>query len=388
MALALARQRTFGSIYTIGFFFALVNAIPAYVSSGFLSQFVGPRSVGVIFSISALISLILFLNIGRLLKRYGDYRIAVSLGAICFFALLGLSTVQNPLALAILFIAFDVSAVLLFFSIDIFLETILAESVTGTVRGTFLSIASTAWIMAPVIAGFLMEGGEYWKIYLAALVFLLPVLLILSSGFSRFKDSQYENVSMMNIVMAIPKHPSTSKILMSNFLLQFFYAWMVIYTPIYLKTFVGFEWSEIGIMFTIMLFPFAILEAPLGRLADERWGEKEMLSVGFVIMGLSTILLAFIPIADFWLWTAGLLATRIGASTVEIMNETYFFKKTGENQPDIVSLFRMTKPLAYIIAPLAATFVLQLMPYQALFFMLGLIMFYGLRYSLTLKDTL
>jgi MFS family permease len=388
MALALTRQRTFGSIYTLGFFFALVNALPTYINSEFLSQFVGPQSVGVIYSISSLIALILFLNIGRLLKRFGDFKIAMSLGLTCFIALLGLATLTEPFTLAVLFVAFDVAGVMLYFSIDIFLETTLTNNVTGTVRGTFLSIANTAWIMAPVIAGLILSFGNYANIYMVSLAVLIPVLVIISSGFSKFKDSEYENVSMFKIITAIPKHKSTSKILATNFLLQFFYAVMVIYSPIYLKTYMGFEWQTIGLIFTIMLFPFAILEAPLGRLADERWGEKEMLSVGFVIMGLSTILLTFIPIPDFWLWAAGLLATRIGASTVEIMNETYFFKKTGENQPEVVSLFRMTKPLAYIIAPLVATFVLQLMPFKALFFMLGLVMFYGLRYSLTLKDTL
>lgn len=186
----------------------------------------------------------------------------------------------------------------------------------------------------------------------------------------------------------MPKHHSTYKILASNFLLQFFYAWMVIYTPIYLHTYIGFDWQAIGIIFTIMLFPFAILEAPLGQLADERFGEKEMLTAGFIITAITTALLAFIPNADFWLWAAGLLATRIGASAIEIMNETYFFKKNGENHPDILSLFRMTRPMAYIIAPLIATFLLQFLSYQYLFIVLGGIMLLGLRYSLTLRDTL
>jgi hypothetical protein len=73
---------------------------------------------------------------------------------------------------------------------------------------------------------------------------------------------------------------------------------------------------------------------------------------------------------------------------VEIMNETYFFKKNPEDRPDIVSLFRMTRPLAYIIAPVIATALLQFIDYKMLFVVLGFIMFLGIRYSLTLKDTL
>ena len=382
------KRRIFQSIYMIGFFFALTTAIPAYINSEFLSQFVGTKSVGVIFTVSAIIALLLFSLVGKWLKKYGDYKIASVLCSVLIISLVGLIFVKNPFLLTMLFIAFDVSATMLYFSIDIFLETYSSENSIGTVRGTFLSIANSAWIIAPILAGLILISGQYWYIYLAALIAFLPVLSLITSGMSRFKDSKYRNISIIKIIRDMPKHHSTYKIIASNFLLQFFYAWMVIYTPIYLRTYMGFDWTAIGVMFTIMLFPFSILEAPLGRLADERWGEKEMLTAGFIIIAVSTALLAFIPIPDFWLWAAGLLTTRIGASAIEIMNETYFFKKNGENHPDIVSLFRMTKPMAYIVAPLIATFLLQFIGYQYLFLVLGGIMLIGLRYSLTLKDTL
>ncbi|HEY9584911.1 MAG TPA: MFS transporter [Candidatus Paceibacterota bacterium] len=385
---SISRRRIFQSIYMIGFFFSLTMAIPAYINSEFLSQFVGTKSVGIIFTVSAAIALLMFSLVGKWLKKYGDYKIASVLCSIIIISLVGLIFAKNPFLLTVLFIAFDVSVTMLYFSIDIFLETYSKDNSTGTVRGTFLSIASSAWIIAPILSGLILISGKYWYIYLAALITFLPVLSLITSTMSQFKDSRYRNISIIKIVRDLPKHHSTYKIIASNFLLQFFYAWMVIYTPIYLHTYIGFDWQAIGVIFTIMLFPFAILEAPLGRLADERFGEKEMLTAGFIIIAISTALLSLITTADFWLWAAALLATRIGASAVEIMNETYFFKKNGENHPDIVSLFRMTKPTAYIIAPLIATFLLQFMGYQYLFVVLGAIMLLGLRYSLTLKDTL
>lgn len=291
-----SRQRVFQSIYMIGFFFALGTAIPAYVNSEFLAQFVGTKSVGVIFTISALVAVFVFSLIGKWLKKYGDYKIASFLAATSIISLVGLIFIKNPLILTLLFIVFDVSVTMLYFSVDIFLESYSLNGTTGTVRGTFLSIASSAWIIAPVLAGLILTSEKYYYIYLAALLAFLPVLSLITSSFNKFKDSKYRNISIIKIVRDMPKHHSTYKIMASNFLLQFFYAWMVIYTPIYLKTYMGFDWQVIGLIFTIMLFPFAILEAPLGRLADERWGEKEMLSAGFIIIAISTAVLAFIPI--------------------------------------------------------------------------------------------
>lgn len=372
----------------IGFFFASATALSAYINSEFLANFVGTKSVGIIFSVASLTSVIIFAFIGKWLKEYGNYKIAMVLSVTFVLSLLGLILFKNPILITILFIMFEASATMLVFSMDIFLESLSKTNDTGTVRGTYLSIVNSAWILAPIVAGFILADGQYWKIYLASIIVFLPVLSITYGSMERFKDSKYHHISFSKILTDIPRHKNTYKILVSNFLLQFFYAWMIIYTPIYLRTYMGFDWQVIGVIFTIMLFPFAILEAPLGRLADERWGEKEMLTAGFVIIGIATICLAFIPGADFWLWSAGLLTTRIGASAVEIMNETYFFKKNPEDRPDVVSLFRMTRPLAYIIAPLIATALLQFIDYRMLFVVLGLIMFLGVRYSLTLKDTL
>jgi MFS family permease len=372
----------------VGFFFGLAKALPAYINSEFLADLVGTKTVGIIFSVASLISIILFIFVGKWLKKYGNYKITTTLAIIFVLSLIGLITFKNPILITLVFIIFDVAITILAFNVDVFLEKLSKESDTGTVRGTYLSILSSAWIIAPIVAGFILADGKYWKIYLASIIVFLPVLSIIYGSMSRFKDSNYQHVSFIKVIAEIPKHQNTYKILVSNFLLQFFYAWMIIYTPIYLRTYIGFDWQVIGVIFTIMLFPFAILEAPLGRLADERWGEKEMLTAGFIIIGVSTICLAFIPGADFWLWAAGLLTTRIGASMVEIMNETYFFKKNPEDRPDIVSLFRMTRPLAYIIAPVIATALLQFIDYKMLFVVLGFIMFLGIRYSLTLKDTL
>ncbi|MBU6390419.1 MFS transporter [Patescibacteria group bacterium] len=382
------RRRIFKAIYMIGFFFGLANAVPAYISSEFLAQYAGTKTVGLVFIASAIVTLAIFSVIGRLLKKYGDFAVATFLAALAILALLGLVLLNNPWLIFLLYIIYSVSGSILYFSLDIFLVTNLTENITGTVRGSFMSIYNSAWIMAPIIAGLIMATGNYRYVFLASLIVFVPILSLIRESFGHFKDSPYRNVSIVKIVRTLPRHQSTYKILASNFLLQFFYSWMIIYTPIYLHTYLGFSWVAVGIMFTVMLLPFALLEAPLGRLADTRFGEKEMLSIGFVIAALTTAALSFITMPIFLLWTAGLLATRIGASTIEIMNETYFFKKNQESHPEIIGLFRMTGPLAYIVAAFVATILLQFIDYRYLFLVLGFIMLWGLRYSLTLKDTL
>jgi predicted MFS family arabinose efflux permease len=162
---------------------------------------------------------------------------------------------------------------------------------------------------------------------------------------------------------------------------------MVIYTPLYLHDYIGFGWQDIGIMFSIMLLPFLLLEGPLGRIADKWLGEKEFLAAGFVITAVATALIAFLREPSFILWTSVLFATRVGASMIEVMIETYFFKKISAGDADVVAFFRAVRPAAYVVAPAFAALLLSLISLSRLFIALAIIVLAGLAFTIPLKDT-
>jgi len=138
---------------------------------------------------------------------------------------------------------------------------------------------------------------------------------------------------------------------------------MVIYTPIYLNQHLGIDWTQIGMIFTIMLLPFIFLQFPLGRLADTRLGEKEIMAIGFGILVVSTAALSFITTTSFWVWALALFATRVGASAVAVMNETYFFKKTNDTDADLLEFFHykpLTLPLFFPVLVFLLISTLQL----------------------------
>jgi MFS family permease len=162
---------------------------------------------------------------------------------------------------------------------------------------------------------------------------------------------------------------------------------MVIYMPIYLYQYIHFNWSEIGVMFTIMLLPFVLFELPVGELADHKYGEKELMAIGFVIMGVSTLLVSLITVKSIILWTILLFFTRTGASFVEITSDSYFFKQVDDRQTNVISTYRTTRPLGFIMAPIFVTISLQYVPYQYIFFILGCIILTGIYWSSRIVDT-
>ncbi|TSC67929.1 MAG: Uncharacterized protein G01um101472_261 [Parcubacteria group bacterium Gr01-1014_72] len=387
MSPTLEARRITRAIYTAGFLFAVHSALPAYVNATFLSSITTERAVGIIFTVGSVLTILAFLNLAPLLNRFGNAPLLATLAALECLLFAGIAFSRSPFITIALFTASIIVANIIGFNFDVLLENHSENKTTGTVRGTFLSSINAAWLFSPLAAGFLLGEDSYRLLYLIAAVVLIPVIAITLGAFRNERDPRYRERPLPQIVGNIPKHPNTYKILMSNFILQLFFAWMVIYSPLYLHNHIGFSWQEIGVMFTIMLIPFVVLEAPLGRLADRRLGEKELLSAGFIIAALGTAALAFVTVKSAALFTALLFLTRVGASMIEIMNETYFFKKNDSRDADILRLFRMTRPAAYALAPLIATLLLPVVEFRFTFLALGLLTLSGLYYSTTLKDT-
>ncbi|PJE74207.1 MAG: hypothetical protein COV01_01790 [Candidatus Taylorbacteria bacterium CG10_big_fil_rev_8_21_14_0_10_41_48] len=253
--------------------------------------------------------------------------------------------------------------------------------------GTFLTFGNSAWVIAPVLGAFFLTNGSFSTLYFVSAVAILPITIILIISLRDFKDPEYHSEPYWRHLSVLWKDRNMKSIFIIYLLLQFFYAWMVIYTPIYLHETIGFSWETIGILFSVMLVPFIVLDLPLGRIADKYLGEKELLIAGFATMGISTGLIAFISDNNVLLWGLVLLITRVGAATVEVMADTYFFKKVDASSIYLISLFRTVRPLAYIISPVIATILFVALDIRGLFIVLGLLMFYGVRHSLALEDT-
>ena len=202
-----------------------------------------------------------------------------------------------------------------------------------------------------------------------------------------FANKKYMREPFWIALKKIRARPNLARISTVNFILQFFYSWMVVYTPLYLTQTIGLGWDVIGIIFTIMLLPFVLFQLPLGRLADKRLGEKEILITGIFIMGISTLVFAFSHSFIPLIIGAVLFATRTGASFIEIMAETYFFKNVNEEDAEMISLFRDSMPIAYLIGPLLGGIVIGKLGYEPLYIILSVVVFLALIPAFKLKDT-
>jgi len=378
--------------YLCGLTMTFSFAFPGYVNSTFLENFVGEKWVGFIFAIGALLSVILMSQISKLIKAYGNIKVLVSSAALAIFVLILLALAKSVTVIISTFIIYYCLGFFIRYTLDVYLENISDDKNTGLIRGFYLTFLNTAWLISPFLASRLVVNGDFWKIYVVAAMSLLPLIAIASVFLYEQKDLKYDGQSIFPQLRRLWRGENQTdrcirRILAVDFLLCLFYAVMVIYMPLYLHEHLGLPWNELGLVFTIMLVPFVILELPLGRIADRWMGEKEILMGGLVITGLSTSVLAFIPSASWLVWAGLLFITRVGAAGIEVMKEAYLFKKIDGSDTSLISLSRIIVPFSYLVGPLFVSLILLFFDFNYVFFFLGLLVLSGLFFTAKLKDT-
>jgi MFS family permease len=376
------------TIAVIGFIYTLHMTIPMYSNSSFLSLFMDETTVGYIYMMGAALTILAFIIAPSIIKRLGNYTTILWAIVLQIAVFYGIISATSPIIIAGLYALQAAITAVISLCLDIFLEAYTDDRNVGATRGLYTTTLNASWIVGPLIGSMLINGSENYKdTYVAALAMLFPLMYMVFRNFPKFKDPHYVHLSPHQMIRHIGSNKNWVKLFSANFILQLFYSWMVVYSPIYLNKYVGFDWDQIGIIIVIMLLPFALIQYPLGRLADKKYGEKEMLSIGFVIIGISTILLALINSHSVIVWALALLITRIGAAMAEIMMETYFFKTVPTKDTPMLSMFRITRPLSMFCAPLITTIGLLFTSHEYLFVVVGMITLIGLIPSLTIKDT-
>jgi len=373
-------------IYLAGFLFTIPIALTAYINSSFLEIYFDEYYISIIYAIASIITILGLVEMPRLLTRFGNRATILCLSLVLLISFFLLSISSSTIMIVVSFIFYFCSSIFIFFSLDIFLEDFSKNLRIGRIRGIYLTIISSAWIVSQLISGSIITQSSFRGIYLISILFIILFSLIFIFFLRDFVDPKYKKIMVSKTIKLFVHNKNISKIYFINLILQFFYAWMIIYTPIYLYQEIGFNWNQIGIIFSIMLLPFLILEFPLGKLSDSI-GEKKMLIVGFSIIALFTAVMPLVHVPKLWLWTGILFLTRVGAATIEVMSEVYFFKSVNEENSETISFFRNTGPLSFIVSSIfAVIFFYFVSSFQYLFFVLSAIMLGGLLVSLRLRD--
>lgn len=375
-------------INIVGFLMGFSQSVLAYTVSTYFKESSGTENVGIFYFVSFVAVLFILLNLYKLTQKTGSvFVFFFSMVANIAFvaALIVLPKSLFGIAAMILYL---ISVSITWASLDVVLESFSVDKMSGRIRGLYLTVFNAGYVLGPLLASKIFIQFNFDGIFFVSLVFSMIILLFAMFGMRRAPNVVFpkKRQSIHSLVLEALRKKNISRIYYIAFVLDFFYALMVVYAPIYLLD-LGFSWNQLGVAFTIMLIPFVLVQYPAGILADKKIGEKEMIILAISIMGLSSFLFFINTSKDILIWAVILFLTRVGAALVEILRDSYFYKQVDYRRADIIDFFRTAQSVAYIAAAVFATLILWVFPLKYVFLLLAVVVFSALIPAMKLTDS-
>jgi len=375
-------------LYVLGLVLAISAALPAYIQSNFLNQFVSLKTVSAFFMIANILTVAAIIVFPSFIKKFTNYFSAKIILIIYAAALLGLTITTEPILAFFSIILLSVSSNLIWINMDVLVESCSSDYATGRIRTIYFTFINFGWILAPSLSSYLIKRGDYPLAFWVSACLVLPAFLIFLFQARHLQDRvDYKGLSLLPALKNMWRLKNLRGIFFIALLLNIFYSAAVVYMPIYLYHNIGLGWGSLGLIFSFMLVPFLLIEIPAGILADKYWGEKELLGAGLTIVAIALFLFFYIKSPLPLVWALILFLSRIGAALVEAMRETYFFKIIDAKDISYINIFRTTAPLGYIIGPGLAILITLIWPLNYLFLCLSILMLIGLASLTLMKDT-
>lgn len=366
----------------LGFF----GAFLLYILSAYFSEVSGSDNVSV-FYIAAYAGTLLSLYLIRpVIRKIGKARLLyLSLGVtVLFLALLTRLPVSwLPVALILIMLIFDSVT---WVTLDIILEGYSSDGMSGRIRGMHLTIMNIGILSAPYASTSVLDRFGYEGIFFVMLLGYIAIFLVSLVSLRNDNGTFRERLDPEQAFRRMFREKDLLRIYLVSFALEFFYALMTIYTSLRMLE-LGFSWHEMGIVFTAMLLPFVLFQYPLGAFADQKVGEKEMLIGSLVLLMLSTGALYYLDVHSVLMWGAALFLTRVGASGIEVLRDSYFYKQVDGDDMDIIAFFRTARPAAGLLGAALSAWLLLFLPIASVFLLVAAIFIPVVISTCFLRDT-
>ena len=375
--------------YLLTLLYALHYGIPLYATSSYLHQYYGSVGVSLLYMLGSFAALLGSMSIAKYMRRFHTFSFTTGLVVCEIIITIAFGLTHSPYLLGLFFVTHFLLQTLLYVCLNVFIESFSKHAETGSIRGLFLTLLNMGILISPLIGGTILTFGSFSALYVIAACMLIPFIFLVRVYLYHIEEPAYESINMFQALRIAWRNKNIRAALVAEFTIQCFYAVMVIYSPLYLAT--------IGISLTVYLtailpfalIPLVVLPYELGYLADKKFGEKELLIGGLLILAFTVFLCVIVTSSNPGIWILILLTSRIGAACVETMAFAYYFKKVGPEDASLTALF--SNMFSFAIITVGALGIL-IGPFligrpQLMFVILGCGILWSISYIIPMKDT-
>jgi MFS family permease len=375
--------------YLLTLLYALHYGIPLYASSSYMHQFYGSSTVSFLYMLGSIAALLGSMSIAKYIRKFHTYGFTMGLVVAEIIVTIAFGVTENPYLIGPFFIIHFLLQTLLYICLNVFIESFSKHAETGSIRGLFLTLLNIGILISPIIAGAILSIASFPMLYIIASCMLIPFLFLVRIYLYHIEEPAYESVDMLQALRMAWHNKNIRAALIAEFVVQCFYAVMIIYSPIYLATIgIGLP-VYLTLILPFALIPLVVLPYELGYLADTKYGEKELMVGGLLIIAVTTFLCVVVTSSNPAVWIVILIGSRVGAACVETMAFAYYFKKVGPEDASLTALFSNTLSFATIAVGALG---IAIGPFlverpQLMFLVLGIVVLWSISYVLPMKDT-
>lgn len=240
-------------------------------------------------------------------------------------------------------------------------------------EGLVYTAINTAWVIGPLIAGFISNKYGIPIIFVLSAIFI--IIALITFKLSKTKD--------YNIKKKVDKH------IIKNFIsffskkeraiaycihggVAFWWSLIYLFMPLYIIR-SGLNEKWIGYFLFGVALPLILLEFKFGELAG-RIGFKKMFKIGYLIPCIIALICFFTN--DIYIIMALLILSSIGLSMLESTSEAYFFDITkGKEELKFYGPYNTTIEVHRFLAKIIPACFLIFLPFKFIFLFFSLAMF-------------
>lgn len=253
-------------------------------------------------------------------------------------------------------------------------------------EGFLYTIENIAWVVGPLIAGYLLNSYGF------SLVFFITSIIILSSffvvRFFKMRDSEIKKKidgKLLRNFIAFFKNKNRVFAYLLSGGVSVWWSLIYIFIPVYIVE-NGFSVLIVGYFLFATQTPLILTEYRLSVLASKK-GFKKLFRYGYFIVTIASLICFFVSNIYFLLGV--LVLASFGMAMLEPTTESYFFDVLkGRQHLRFYGPFNTADTALSSIAKVSASALLFFLPFEYIFILFSLFMFFYFVLTFFIKDSI
>ncbi|MFH0711732.1 MAG: MFS transporter [archaeon] len=368
-------------LFILSIAFSFIDTIWAV----YLDSFVHSASiVGFVSSFLTLVSFVSFFFITTLIEKSSKTKLFLLSLFLFFISYLLFAINTNFYVVVVLAVVVTVLHTLRITSFGILVKEDSGRTQLSRNEGLMYTFMNLAWVVGPLIAGFISDKYGINLIFVLAAIFVLTSILFFKVSKIRdpgIKEREHPNVLRNFKDFFKDKERRLAYILGGG--VNFWWSLIYLFIPVFIVE-SGFHIKWVGYFLFAIAIPLILFSYYFSKLAG-KVGFKKVFRIGFLIPCLMAFICFFV--GNIYLILLALVFASIGLAMLESTTESYFFDVLkGKEELRFYGPYNTAIDVNHFVSRLFSSVLLLLLPFKFIFLFYGLAMFVFFLLSFRVKN--